>query len=130
MSSTAIQRGLERARTAGYVVRPARVEDADRIGAIHVQAWRESYWDLVHAGALAALDPVARAQRWRQWLQLPVSPVRLLVGVHPDGRIVGMIVVGPCRDIDNPTPDEVWAINLLAECKGSGLADLMLTTAL
>ncbi len=48
------------------IPRPAREDDAAAIGRVHVQAWRETYPGLVPDDHLAALDPVARAERWRR----------------------------------------------------------------
>ena len=49
-------------------VRPARLADAERIGAIHVQAWRETYQDLLAPARLARLDAAERAAMWRRQL--------------------------------------------------------------
>lgn len=114
---------------AGYVVREAKVEDAEPLGRMHVQAWRETYVGLIEQSVIDGLDPVARAQGWRQWLQQPGSPMRLLVGLDPAGEIVGMVCVGPNRDPDTPVDAEVWAINVLARVKGTGLADALLQEA-
>jgi ribosomal protein S18 acetylase RimI-like enzyme len=48
----------------------------------------------------------------------------------PDARIVGFISVGPSRDEDAPTPDELYAINLLSEVHGTGLAQELLDQGL
>lgn len=118
-----------RAADAGYVVRPASETDADELGAMHVQAWRESYTGVVDQGVLDAMDPVRRGERWREWLRQPGNPSRL-VGVDPEGRLVGMVSAGPCRDDDAPAEEELWAINVLESAKGSGLADALLLAAL
>ncbi len=119
----------QRAFQAGYTVRPAVVADAERIGLIHVQAWQEAYPGIVSQAALDALDPVARANRWRDWLRQPESPLDLLVGIDPAGVIVGMIAAGPGRDVDAPTEWELWAINVLQVAQGTGLADALVAEA-
>lgn len=118
------------AREAGYVVREAQADDSEALGRVHVQAWRETYPGMIDQSVIDRLDPVSRGARWRQWLEQPVSPLRVLVGVDPAGEIAGMIVVGPNRDGDSPADTEVWAINLLADAKGTGLADALLQEAI
>ena len=44
----------------------ATPDDAEPLGAMHVQAWRETYVGLVPQHVLDDLDPVARARMWRR----------------------------------------------------------------
>jgi len=102
-----------------YDVRPALAVDADRLGAVHVQVWREAYAGIMAADYLAGLDPVAGAARWRELLQDSTRSV--LVGTA-DGEVVGFAFAGPSRD-DPPVPEfELYAINVLAAHHGTGLA--------
>lgn len=119
----------QRAFEQGYAVRPATPEDATRLGWVHVQAWRETYPGLVADEVLDALDPVTRADRWREWLQHPANPVVLRLGLDPAGEIVGMIAAGPARDEEAPTGWELRAINVLRSAHGSGLADALVEDA-
>lgn len=108
----------------GYDVRPAGVTDADRLGDVHVQAWREAYAGIMPADHLAALDPAGRAQRWRTILGDPAGH-RAQVATA-DGVVVGFASGGPSRD-DPPEPAaELWSIYLLAAHHGTGLADRLL----
>lgn len=50
-------------------IRPATEADAKIIAAIHVEAWRQSYADIVPAEALARLDVEERTRRWREILR-------------------------------------------------------------
>lgn len=117
------------AKQAGYVVRDATPADADGIGAVHVRAWRQTYPGMIAQEVIDSLDERARAARWREWLDQPLSPLRILVGLDPGGTIVGMVCLGPNRDDDSPAQQEVWAINVLDEAKGTGLADALLDEA-
>ena len=120
------RQGADRARSAGYVVRDARPPDADEIGRVHIQVWREAYAGLMPAEYLAALDPQASAARWAQVLSQPAEGVRRLVGVSPAGEVMAIAAAGPSRDDDAPTPWELWAINVLAAHHGTGIADLLM----
>ena len=110
-----------------YDVRPALAVDADRLGAVHVQVWREAYAAIMPADFLAGLDPVAGAARWRELVQDSTRSV--LVGTA-DGEVVGFAFAGPSRD-DPPVPEfELYAINVLAAHHGTGLAASLFETAL
>ena len=125
-SGAQLQARAEQARAAGYVVRDARPADADEIGPVHIQVWREAYAGLMPAEYLAALDPQASAARWAEMLAQPADGVRRLVGVAPAGEVVAIAAAGPSRDDDAPTPWELWAINVLAGHHGTGIADLLM----
>lgn len=116
-------------RPTRYGVRPAVVDDADRLGVVHTQVWREAYASAMPADFLGALDPVASARRWRETLLAPHPAASTLVATADD-LVVGFATTGPSRD-DPPVPDvELYAINLLAELHGTGVAHQLLEAAL
>ncbi len=103
-----------------------RLTDAADVGRVHVEVWRQAYATLMPADVLAALDPQAAVDRWRQALAQPPDDVRRLVGGAPSGDVVAVAMSGPSRDEDAPTPWELWALNVLDAHHGSGLADLLM----
>lgn len=112
---------------AGYVVRPMRLADARGIAEVHVRAWHEAYRDIVPAEAMPGLDEIDdRERRWRELLADPDPSLIAVVGLSPDGRVVGIGVAGPARDDDPPTDWQLGMLNVLAEAYGTGLADLMM----
>jgi hypothetical protein len=46
-----------------YEVRPPTLADADELGAVHVQVWREAYQGLASQQFLDNLDPRRSAER-------------------------------------------------------------------
>ena len=68
-------------------VRPARLADSERIGEIHVAAWRETYAGLMPPARLAALNVAERAAMWRH--QLASGTARGIAVAEQDGAIVG-----------------------------------------
>lgn len=115
---------------ADWHVAPLTVDDADEVGLVHVKVWQETYAGIMPAEFLAGLDPRRRADLWRSLAEAPQPGSTVLVARGSHGRIVGFISVGPTRDADAPTPDELYALNLLAEAKGTGLAQRLLDGAL
>ena len=113
-----------------YVVRPPRVRDAEELGRVHVQVWREAYAGHMPADHLEGLDPVKSAERWRLRLEMDGPDGIVVVATGPDGEIVGIASAGPTRDEDAPTEWELYAINVLAAHHGTGVADQLLTAVI
>jgi ribosomal protein S18 acetylase RimI-like enzyme len=111
-------------------ISPLAVEDADELGAVHVRVWQEAYAGVMAPDFLARLEPGSRAEMWRALAASPRPRAQTLVARAPDERIAGFISVGPCRDEDAPTRDELYAINLLSEVHGTGLAQELLDRGL
>lgn len=115
-----------RAAHAGYAVRSMEQADVDPVARLHVRVWREAYASLMPAEHLAALDVEEFAERWRERLARPTADVRHVVGLDPEGRLVGVGSAGPGRDAEPTTSWELWALNVLASDHGTGLADLLI----
>jgi ribosomal protein S18 acetylase RimI-like enzyme len=109
-----------------YAVRSPRVEDAEELGRVHVQVWREAYAADMPADYLAGLDPVKFAERWRLRFEMDEPDGIVVVATGPDGEIVGFASAGPTRDEDAPTQWELYAINVLAENHGTGVANQLI----
>ena len=113
-----------------YAVRPPRAQDADELGRVHVQVWREAYAEQMPADYLERLDPVKSAERWRLRFEMDEPDGIVVVATGPDGEIVGFASAGPTRDEDAPTEWELYAINVLAAHHGTGVADQLMTAIL
>jgi len=109
-----------------YAVRPLRVQDVDELGRVHVQVWRETYVEHMPADFLAGLDPVKSADRWRLRFEMDEPDGIVVVATALDGEIVGFASAGPTRDEDAPTQWELYAINVLAENHGTGVANQLI----
>lgn len=113
--------------THALTVRPAGVQDADAIAAVHVQAWREAYAHLLPPAFLAALDVDARAARWRGIIAHP--EVDVLVAERDD-TLVGWTSAGPGRDEPAVRERELEGIYVLAAHHGSGAGQALLDAVL
>jgi ribosomal protein S18 acetylase RimI-like enzyme len=103
----------------------AEVDDAEAIGRVHVAAWQAAYRGLMPDDLLDGLDPVARAETWRQ--RLTAGEARPLVVEGEDGTVVGVAHVGADREHDDR--GELWMINLAPEAWGTGLGRQLLERA-
>ena len=54
----------------------------------------------------------------------------VVVSTQPDGEITGLASAGPTRDTDAPTPWELYSINVIAACRGTGLADQLIAAVI
>lgn len=123
------------ARLLGYAVRPPVAADADALGRLHCQVWRETYADVMEAQAYAALLPERFVAGWQRRLEgLNEGSIAggdtVRIAEHRRDGIVGFISVGPARDEDPPTPHQLWALNIVAEHQGTGLAQHLMADVL
>ena len=112
-----------------YAVRPLRVYDTDELGRVHVQVWREAYAEHMPADFLEGLDPVKSAERWRLRFEMDEPDGVVVVATGLEGEIDGFASAGPSRDGDPPTGWELYAINVLAAHRGTGVADQLINAA-
>lgn len=105
-----------------YAVRPARPADAVALAAAHHLAWEQAYRGVMPDRLLDDLDEEDLVQRWRTILEVDQPDGVVAVGVAPDGEVLGFASGGPTRDEDGPTAWELYAVNIVADAYGSGLA--------
>ena len=111
------------------VIRPARVDDADAVGEVHVRAWQSAYRGVMPDDYLDSLQAQDHATRWRDHLIAPSSEAELLV-VIDDDRVVGFASIGPALDGDVPSDiGQLYAINLDPDVWGRGLGRALLSVA-
>lgn len=123
------------ARAAHYQVGPPRAGEAAALGSLHCRVWQVTYRDLMTPQAYAALTPEGFAAGWQRRLDtlaadgvLPQGE-QVLVARH-DGAPVAFVSVGEPRDDEPPAPRQLWALNVLPEHQGTGLADRLMTEGL
>ena len=109
----------------GWTIEEPTVDDADELGRIHVEIWRQAYAGLMAEDYLDGLDPAAFAEKWRSRLGDPL-PGTVRLAVRDDEGIVGFSTAGPPRITEAPAGLELYAINLLPRAHGTGLADELL----
>lgn len=110
---------------SSWVVRPATVEDAAGIAAVHILAWQQSYARLVEPGELDGFSVERRADRWRTIIE--AGDVGVWVAEF-DG-VIGGFSSSAARNDDAPRPLELEAIYVLEEHHGSGAGQALLNAA-
>lgn len=132
---------------SAYVIRPPRAEDAEALGALHCRVWQEAYVGLMDEESFAALTPERFARGWGRLLVPEQGPTaqeqapnlltdgrsprgeRVAVAEH-DGGLVGFISVGPAREEEAPTDTQLWAINVVSDHYGTGVAQALMDEVL
>lgn len=110
-----------------WQLRALEPEDCEELGRVHMAVWRDAYTGLMPADYLAGLSDERCADSWRAIAARPAAAAgRTLVVVGPDGRLAGFGSAGPSRDEDAPTEWELYAVNLAAPARGTGVADRLL----
>jgi RimJ/RimL family protein N-acetyltransferase len=92
-------------------LRSATPDDAAAMAAVHIDAWRTAYRGLVPDSFLAALDHKRSTERFHEFLESGEGETYI---VERDGRAIGHLTVGSCRDDDlsERTVGEIWGIYL------------------
>jgi GNAT superfamily N-acetyltransferase len=110
------------------MIRPATPDDADALGRVHVQAWRETYPGIVPEAVIAARDPVERASMWRRVI---AAGEIVLLAHDAAGDLLGFANAGNQREPEIlPFAGEINAIYLLQAAKRRGIGRaLMRATA-
>ena len=99
-------------------VRPATAADADDIGRIQVESWREAYAGLLPAETIAAFDVAGRQQMWREGLSRAPRPGSATFVAVAEHEIVGFATVGACQSEDGT--GELYAIYVHPRTWGHG----------
>ncbi|MFD2263240.1 GNAT family N-acetyltransferase [Lacibacterium aquatile] len=100
-----------------YTIRPARVDDAGGIAAVHVASWQESYRGLIPDDVLAQQSVEAREIFWRGHLEQPSRGGWVL---ETDGAVTGFGDCGPNHDPMLESDGEINSLYLLQSAQGQG----------
>jgi ribosomal protein S18 acetylase RimI-like enzyme len=112
-------------------IRPAAVDDAPRIAALHIRAWQWAYRGQLPDAFLDELSSalIRRERQWVQWLSGPGESFTLVA--ERAGAIVGFVHAGPAREADlPPRTAEVYSIYLDQEAVGQGIGGRLMAGAL
>jgi ribosomal protein S18 acetylase RimI-like enzyme len=99
------------------LVRPAEVDDAPAIAAVHVASWRTTYRGLLPDDFLAGLSEATSEEQWRRAVSAGTS--RTYVTEDDDG-VVGFASGGAERAGELGFGGELYAIYVLESAQGRG----------
>ncbi|MDX1662913.1 MAG: GNAT family N-acetyltransferase [Candidatus Promineifilaceae bacterium] len=102
------------------VVRPATLDDVPGIARVHVDAWRETYADIIAPHILASQSYERREAQWSGALSDPARRIHLSVMQVESGAISGFVAVGPEGGVLPDYDGELYAIYLLQRYQGGG----------
>jgi GNAT superfamily N-acetyltransferase len=105
-------------------IRPARLDDADAIARVHVQAWRETYRGLIPDGVLAGLSVAGRVRAWSEMIGAGEAAPAVLVAER-GGGLIGFASARMARDEALGTDAELTSIYLLDGYKRRGIGRLL-----
>ncbi|HET8726794.1 MAG TPA: GNAT family N-acetyltransferase [Alphaproteobacteria bacterium] len=109
-----------------YLIRRALVVDAPEIARVHVQAWRESYRDILSARTLARLSVEQRRIVYSRHLADMGDSGAHFVVVEPGEGVVGFCSCGPRRSGRAEFAGEFYTVYLVDAAKRQGLGRRMM----
>ena len=112
----------------GIKIREATAEDAFEYAANHIACWQAAYKGIISNEYLENMPIEQMAERNRITLSEPGSFSYYYAQLN--GRMIGRLVIGKCRDEDKPDQGEIAAIYLLEEFWGKGYGREMMEFSL
>ena len=106
-------------------IRPATVDDAEAIARVHIEAWRQTYSELVEPGEFDKLSVERRTARWRSKLEEDSDTWVALAG----DEVIGF-AGARSHDGDAVRPRELEYIYVLAAHHGTGIGQALLDEAI
>lgn len=116
-------------------VRAARPKDAEAVARVRVESWRDAYAHVLSPEYLAALDPVADAERWRQAISNMAADPSLgtFVVAELDATVRGFAIAGVPRPMEGEEPPRDWQLYLIyqdAAMHGTGSGQALIDAAI
>ena len=106
-------------------IRAAGPADCDKIGALQVKAWLETYRGLVADSVLDTLSTVDQAANWRRIL-VREPPVVMAVAESSNGTLLGFAGGGVRRGTRLTQDCEIYAIYVLGKAQRQGLGHALM----
>jgi ribosomal protein S18 acetylase RimI-like enzyme len=102
------------------IIRPATVEDCDKVGALQVKTWLETYRGLLPDTVLVGLSTVEQAATWRRILSRE-PPGSMVIAELPSRMLVGFAGGGIRRGKRLDHDSEVYALYVLGAAQRQGI---------
>ncbi len=103
-------------------IRLAEQTDAMAIARVHVDAWRDTYPNLISADYLAEKMNLGRTTAyWARCLRDNGGREQIYVALASRSEVIGFAAFGPSREAMFPTDSELYAIYLDIDLHGQGI---------
>jgi len=112
----------------GIKIRKALAKDAYEYAANHIDCWQSAYKGIISDEYLENMSVEQMAESNRTILSDPGAFSYYYAELN--GRMIGRLVIGKCRDEDKPNQGEIAAIYLLDEFWGIGYGREMMDYSL
>jgi GNAT superfamily N-acetyltransferase len=114
--------------SADASVRDATSADAPGIGQVQAEAWQSAYAGLLPPETLAALEPDALAEVWRDAIVRPPTGAHRVLVALAGGTIVGFVAIGPTEP-EAANVGEVLALVVAPDAQGAGHGSRLINAA-
>ena len=115
-------------------LRPMVVGDARSVGAMHHQAWVDSYGEMLPQDYFTTWTVDDAAHRWENLLSAPTPDGLTRLIAVDDAEICGFVAAGPSRDLaERPQTvrqTELWGLYVTTGRLGTGLGQRLLGAVL
>ena len=101
------------------LIRGATVKDAHDYATVHVYSWQAAYQHIIPDDYLGQLDIDNISERFAKGFIKYKDKTHYYIA-ELDGKAIGNLALGNCRDVDKPKFGEIIAIYLLSSYWGSG----------
>ena len=112
-----------------YAIRKLDIEDSLEMGAIHSDAWHDTYRGIIDDRELDAMSSKTRHQAWERIFEERGADQQLH-GIFGAKKLLGIIGWGPTRDKSIPIDHEIYMINIPQDYQGNGLGNALMNKAI
>ena len=113
-------------------IRAATAQDIGGIAYVHATSWKTTYRGLLPQDFLDRITPEGRTPQWERTLAASNREICILVAEDADGRIVGFLSAGPCREKEAPLDSfdaELYALYILEPYQRTGTGSRLVRCA-
>lgn len=111
-------------------VRAAGMLDAQSVARVHARTWKEAYRGLLDPAYLANLSEARLHARWRATLaNLEADLDEAVFVAEKDGKVIGFVSCGACRETPALWDGEITMIYVLASERRSGVGRALMKAA-
>ena len=113
--------------TLAISVRLAKLQDAQSVARVYIDAWHDTYPAILPSEVLRSMSPRAQSSRWRTAI-MSGGRERVLVAEIEKHGVVGMTSLGAAQDRALGYDGEVYTLYVAPDFQDYGVGSLLLRT--